>query len=431
MYHVKVRNFRKQALTVFQKSPWVWLTAGSIISQGLNFFSVILRGKLYSPESFGIYSLIVSIAGLLAIALTFSYETFIVPARSEIEAESIFHRGLQLVFRNSIFFGVSIIIVYLIQQSFDYLNRLNLVVLCLSTILGIALALYSLIYQRILREQEFRILATRGPIQSFSIGSFQGIMNFLNLQRFGLVFGEIAGRLIGIAFLITRKRTKLSRKENSHEMTKSGLPGKKLLRINLLGIILDTITGVSLILYASYFYGDYFAGQLSMAQKIVIIPTLFFGTSYAQYVLASKSHSKREGVKLNRSDFDSIIANLAKFGLLFAAILFVSGEWLLDYLIGGAWLPAGRLVTFLLPTLIISFVWNPVSSLYYVYGFWVDFLKLSALRLFSICLGALFTRLLSFDLYYSVLMILCSGALVQILGLLKLRQKFPAVITKL
>jgi O-antigen/teichoic acid export membrane protein len=426
-----VRNFRHQALAIFQKSPWLWLAVGSIISQGFNLISVIFMGKLYSPESFGIYSLVVSIAGLFAISLTFSYETFIVPAKSEIEAKSVFNKGVHLVFRNSIFFGVSISIVYFTQKYFDYLNRLNLSVLYLSTILGIVLALYSLIYQRILREQEFRILATRGPIQSFSIGSFQGIMNFLNFQRFGLVFGEIVGRLIGIIFLVTRKRTKLSRKETAHETPKDSLPNRKLLRTNLFGIILDTLTAASLILYVSYFFGDYFAGQLSMAQKIVIIPTLFFGTSYAQYVLANKSHSKREGIKFNKSDFDATIINLSKFGLLFAVILFVCGEWALEYLLGEEWVPAGKLVTFLLPTLIISFVWNPVSSLYYVYGFWVDFLKLSALRLLSISLSAFITRLLSFDLYYSVLMILCSGALVQTWGLLKLRQKFPVAIREL
>jgi len=107
-----------------------------------------------------------------------------------------------------------------------------------------------------------------------------------------------------------------------------------------------------------------------------------------------------------------------------ALILFLSGSWILGIFLGEEWATAGKLIKILLPFMIISFVWNPMSSYYYVNGLWIEFLKISAIRVLCICLSAASAKLTNMNLYDSTILITVASGGVQVYGLLVLRKSF-------
>ena len=87
-YYPEMNRFLWERRISVWELPIVTLIIGTIVSQSIIFLSTIIMGKLYSPGQFGVYALIVNIAGVLALFLSRSLETFIVPAGTADEANS-------------------------------------------------------------------------------------------------------------------------------------------------------------------------------------------------------------------------------------------------------------------------------------------------------------------------------------------------------
>jgi O-antigen/teichoic acid export membrane protein len=406
-------------------SPVHTLTLGTFLSQLIVFSSTLVMGQIYSPRQFGIYALVVSIAGVTAIFLTKSFETFLVPAESDEECELIFLDSLRLVVKKWLYILALIVTGYTVCLSLDLNVPRILNLFTLSLGLALLFGFYNLTYQLVLRKSKYKVLATRGPLQNSSIGVSQWILHFSFLQNFGLVFGEIVGRLIGLGFLVSNVKSTLAkiprRIWNEPNKEKIRLP----VAINFLSIIFDMLAAASLIILINWFFGNWAGGQVSMAQRMVVLPIVFLGTSFAQYYLSSYSSKRRDGHNLDRSDFDLILVKLILIAVFFAIFLFFAGALLVDIFLGSEWDTAGALIKYLLPMMVISFVWNPMSSFYYVSGLWAEFLKVSIIRLISISLSAFLGKYLELNLYEFTILLTSSSAVIQVYGLFTLRRTFP------
>lgn len=407
--------------------PVATLTFGSVLSQIIIFASTLVMGHLYSPKDFGLYALVISVSGIVGLILSKSYETFIVPSESDEVAEKIFVKGVRLVIKTWIFMVALSFLGFTFLKATDQLPMKSSLVLWLSLVLAPLLSIYSLTYQLILRNMKYRILATRGPIQNSAIGINQGFLYYVNIQSIGLILGEILGRLIGLSFLLSNIRSlsiKLPKKIfKQHKIEKINQP----IMVNFISIGFDMVAAAALLIFVSLTFGDWAAGQLSMAQRIVVLPTVFLGVNLAQYFLSSASHNRRKGINLTSAAFDAALLKLFVTSVGIAIILFISGSWILRIVLGDKWTTAGKLITILLPFMIISFVWNPMSSYYYVNGLWVEFLKISAIRLLCICSGAAIAKLTSMNLYESTILISIASGAGQVYGLFSLRKSFASI----
>ena len=161
-----------------------------------------------------------------------------------------------------------------------------------------------------------------------------------------------------------------------------------------------------------------------MAQRIAVLPIVFLGVNFAQYFLASGSHNQRTGNRMTRAEFDSTLLKLFLLSLGIATILFLSGSWALSVFLGNEWATAGKLIRLLLPSMIISLIWNPMSSYFYVHGLWINFLKISGMRLLITCAGALVARFTKMNLYETTIFLATINGIIQMYGLYILRRIF-------
>jgi O-antigen/teichoic acid export membrane protein len=405
-------------------SPVATLTYGTVLSQSVVFVSTVIMGHLYSPEQFGFYAFIITVAGIFGLTLSKSLETFIVPAKSDEQADGLFVKGLQLVLKNwTILIVINTLVIVLVTTTGDFIS-INFKAIWLSILLAPLLAMYSLCYQLTLRNLKYKVLASRGPIQNSAIGASQWVLSHSSLQSLGLVLGEMAGRVIGLGFLLSSVRVSPKKVLKGFRSKEKQFKVHQPIMVNFLSIFFDLAAASALLVFVNIHFGDWAAGQVSMAQRIVVLPVVFLGVNFAQYFLSSGSVNHRNGVSFLRNEFDSIVRKLFLTALGIAVILFFSGSWILSIFLGGEWRVAGNLIRLLLPFMVVSFVWNPMSSYFYVGGLWSQFLKISTLRVVFICIGAVFAKITQMNLNGATMLIVSLNASIQIYGLYLLRKKY-------
>lgn len=400
------------------------LTYGTVFSQLVVFLSTILMGYLYLPDQFGFYALIIAVAGIFGLILSKSLETFIVPAKSDEQAEGLLLTGVRLVFRNWILLALLNTLVIVFLAVTDEFISINFKAIWLSILLAPLLAIYSLCYQFVLRNLKYKVLATRGPIQNSAIGVSQWVLSHSSFQSVGLVLGEMAGRIIGLGFLLSNVKISPRKVLNDFRFRQEQHKIQQPVVVNFLSISFDLAAASSLIIFISIHFGDWAAGQVSMAQRVVILPVVFLGVNFAQYFLTSGSVNHRNGISMRRDEFDVTLLKLFLTAAGIAIFLFLFGSWVLSFFLGNEWKTAGNLIRLLLPIMVVSFVWNPMSSFFYVGGLWSQFLTVSTLRIIFISVSALLARFAQLNLNETILLITLSNALIQIYGLILLRRKY-------
>jgi len=401
------------------------LSAGSILSQLIIFIVTISVAKIYSPEKFGSYAVIISFANLVAPFLTFSKETFIVPEKSN-------QRALLLLqsIRRTFCLNLSILIIFVcmfLTQKYrlSFLQNVTTSEVLFSILLAGLFATHLIFQQIFLRNEHFNLIAMRGPIQNFGIGAYQVFFGLNRISMNGLIIGEILGRItsIGIYLRHVRRiakkwRTELPIISAVQENTKNNY------FVNFISILFDLFCVSLPLIASSVFYGNYYSGQVNMSLRIASIPTILIGSAFSQYILATGSSSYRESGSMTSESFNSILKRLIPISFLFSIFLFIVGKWGVIPILGEQWGPSGDILKLLTPMIFIGLIWAPLSSLFYVNHMWVSFLKVTVLRLCLMLTAVLLSQLMDFSFQGMIILIFVSSTVAQVVGLHKLLRTF-------
>jgi len=243
-----------------QKGSFQWhkptlgiMTISSGLTQFIGFGSTLALGHVYLPSDFGQYSLAISMATVLAPVLTFSMEIFIVPAKDDREARLYVRRIFMAMLRNF----VILLFCGLLLQHIKIAEVAQSIDITIAGLLGLLLALlyatFSVVTQILLREQEFKKLAIRNPVQNFLIGASQIALSAPITKNFGLILGEFLGRIVGTSFL-ARRATRIYRKWDSLETKDVPKPVKpSLIFVNFSSIVFDLLSVSAVIFFSTAF----------------------------------------------------------------------------------------------------------------------------------------------------------------------------------
>ena len=379
------------------------LIIGSSASHVIILASTFAVAFLYEPHEFGVYSQIASIASVLAPILTLSLESFIIPSDSNRRAKILFKKGISILIVNAIVIFFAILIWNFLYESKNYSYFLSPVVLYFGLLLGCLYGIYAIVFQLVLREREFKNLAFRGPIQNSSIGIFQIACHFTSLKIYGLVIGEIFGRIIGIASLIPSALRIFQSKNPILDPNTDSKPNSEPIWKNFLAIASEMASITLVVLFIAGIFGNSESGQFSLAQRIINFPVVVLGAVLAQFLLATGSAAMRQKNQITLTEFDVIIKKLLFTGIFLALTIYLCAPVLTNLFLGDQWIDAAEYVRYLSPFLVISFVWNPISSFFYIYMEWGKFLFVSFVRLITVILiGFIISYTLLLLLYPSV-----------------------------
>ena len=335
------------------------MSGGIIFGQIITILVSPILTRLYTPEEMGIWGLFLSFVSIASTVGTLRYDVAIVAAKKEKEA---------LLITQSLLYCITLITTVVFGCVFIFLYRYNIFgysVFPRWAILIIILGLIATVWSGILRYWAMR-KAAFATIGSFSViqSLFRalGQIIFAFTGSFGLLFGDIIGRLAGVAVLW---RT-LPRLKKTWCSKKILIKYRAYPFIQLPSSFLDNLAMMAPVPIFTAVYGTVVGGELTLAQRVVFLPLTLIGSAIADVFYSRVAQIVRKDVSILESFLLKIMLRLTILSLFLGAFLWFFAPRLVLVIFGSSWERSGWMVKAMVPWLFFLLVVNPVSRIVFL-----------------------------------------------------------------
>lgn len=341
---------------------------GTTIAQAIPIAISPILTRIYTPEDFGIFTLYLSILGLVAVIATGRYEMAIVLPKSDEEAINIL--ALSIFITLFLTFFTALIIVIFGEKILNMLNANNLGDLLYLMPLSLLLAgLYQSFNYWSNRKKHFKNMANSRIAQTLGSGVGQLGFGFSTLSG-GMILGNLLGGILSVYvlmkkfFLYDKNLIKNVEKEKIIiEMKKY----KNFPLVNSLHVFSDVLkTSLSTMLIASFF-GSSILGFYALSLRILQVPLGIIGSSFGQ-VLYQRFNSAKENNETIYIIAKNILIKLFIIALPVFSLLYFVAPDLFSFIFGEKWRIAGEYTQILLPYLFLNFLISPISQIPIILG---------------------------------------------------------------
>lgn len=334
------------------------LMTGTIGAQIVTFLALPFLSRVFTPEDFGFYSLVIAIAGVIAPAATLRLESAaMLPKENEIV------RALVWVAITSVLI-ISLFTIFIMQVmsnlKYAELDKYQLASVWVGAFVFTG-ALYSLFSQLALRNRAYGLVARRSFARSVVMVVTQLSLGFSARISSGLLIGGLVGQLAGLVTMIrtTRDFTRLPKRAHVWPAI------KRYWRFPVVftpSAVLNALGLQAPLVFFTALFGLAYAGQLGMAERIVAIPVTLIGAAVGQVLDAEITKRMREGQGGLRRSYLKYSGLLAAAGLVVAVLGLTLGGLIVPWLLGEQWMLAGVAVQVLAVTSGIRLVASPLSK---------------------------------------------------------------------
>ena len=387
------------------------LSSASVVAQVINVLSMPLISRLYSPSDFGTLALFSSVVGILSTVSGFRYYLVIPLARTDRYLHS-------LIWTSFIFQSICVVLIAIMVEVasrfiagtaysvlIPYRFLIPLGVFCVG--------IYSLLTQWAIREKEFPLIAKTKLTQTFARAAATLVCGLTGIKPLGLLLGNILGQSFGSTSLLYKlisgsKKIQLSRLH----ITRASIYYRKMFYYDTPGALLNMSGAYLLPIIMAYFFNPAVVGSFSMAQNVLVLPSVLIGTSIGQ-VFRQKARDAlyNGGVAQISLKSASALMRIGCFPVL--AIGFIAPE-LFSAVLGSEWRQAGVFALILGPWVALNFVYSPISSLCTVMMLqkmeFVFVAFYTATRLLSAYVG-------KGDPFFAVTLISITGSIMMVVGI--------------
>lgn len=406
---------------VWSKSTLFRLFSSSAASILIVSVGTLLVTRIYTPSEFGKYSFILSLAMLIAPLLTTTFEIFIVPSQTEEESLLIYKNGCYRALKTAATLLMVTTCIYIVVP--DRIMYLDSYVgpISLAITLALIYGIYNLITQIALRRLDYATVSSRALIQNGTIYSSQLALGNLPFRGLGLIIGEFIGRIVTIIFI--SKRIKLKPLFIFQKPARATSIFRSQIISNTTATIFEIITASSLFFYIYLTENQESSGNFALAQKLLTVPIILFGTTTAQYLFANGSHSVRQGIHMSRSELDQILKRLAIISLAIGVVVFLFGSSAIDLILNSNWESVGSLITLMSPYFIISLIWAQLSFIFYTKDMWRSYFFFASFRFGSTTAALLLCYLANLSQSTSINLVLGTNSTISLVAIGFLRKK--------
>ena len=340
------------------------LMTGTIIAQAIPIAISPILTRIYTPKDFGIFALYMGIASIISVVATGRYEMAIMLPKEDEDVKSLVK--LILLLLGFISF-LSFIFVFLFNEQitnlFDNKDISNwLYFLPISIFL---VGIYQVYNYLLIREKNFKRLATNKIIVSSTNASTQVGLGLTLASSFGLLLGNIFGYIVSIYFIIKSKVV------NSYFQFKN-LPIKnvakeyqKFPKYDVPSVLLNVVANQLPILTIGKFFGLGVLGLYALMYKVLMMPiNLLSGTILDVFKQRATEDFNKYG---NCKDiYIKTFKKLILLGIVPFSIIGLYAQELFAFIFGEEWRKAGEFAQIMAPMLFLKFVINPLSYTFYV-----------------------------------------------------------------
>tara|TARA_B100000963_G_C22639755_1_gene679799 strand:- start:6995 stop:8236 length:1242 start_codon:yes stop_codon:yes gene_type:complete len=338
------------------------LSIGTILGQFAVVLGSVFLARIYSPEHFGDYGLILTIASIAAMCGALSMEHAVVKEKDLKTSNNL----IQI----SLFISVAIFFLLLaLVALFKYFNFYQIRYLNSVPLLFILLTLSNIFYAALNRHENYNELSIIQASRQIFLVLLQISFGILGYLSFGLVGGLIFSLIILVCILIvvTRKLKIFKSFLNFGEYRKLISTNKKFILYSTPQSLINiTATQLPIFIFASFF-NPIILGSYFFAYKLVSMPAALIGQNIKR-VYFRKASELASDFHNQLSIFRTVFGSIALLSILLIALFFPVVENLFILIFGQEWAMASSFCKWMLIWFGANFCIAPCRSLYLVYN---------------------------------------------------------------
>ncbi len=355
----KKTNFASDVLT---------LVGGTTFAQIVTILASPVLTRLYTPEEFGTWALLISITTIVGIIACMRYEFSIMLPESDKEAINLLGLSLSIV---CIITAVSILPIYFFKNEIVLmLNSPQLAdFLWLIPIIIFVNGVFQALNYWNSRTKHFKRLSFAQVSRSLSTTGTQIVSGFLRYPLSGgLIVGTVVGNIVSTLVLGGQiwKDDKNFIKANLHpQKFLQGLKRyKKFPLIDTWSALLNSISWQLPAFLLAFYFSPAVVGFYSIGFRILQLPMSFIGSSLSQVFF------QRASVANSQGSLDALVETVFKLlviiGLFPILTLTFVGSDVFSVIFGSSWAEAGVYAQILSIWAFVWFISSPLSSIYVV-----------------------------------------------------------------
>ena len=363
------KNLQKIWSTDFNKAV-ITLLSGTALAQLITFALYPLISRLYSPTDFGVFGLITSVMGIIALIATTRYELAIILPQDDEEAGNVLSLSFII---NLIISIISLVVIAVLYVFIDDLGKRfqdHQVLLFSIPMLVFFTSSSNILQNWLIRKKEYKSLSASKILQSLLNNGIIILLGLFSIGVLGLFAGLLISLVITVLFLFIRFKKVSNRRILSVEKNGMAMVAKKYIdfpKANSFQALSESFQSQGIIFFISYYFSMQVVGLYSFALRILMAPLFFFVNSFTQvfYQTASERYANGENlVPLLKKT----VSNLALLAFPLMLVLLLFGPSLFAFVFGEEWRESGVYARLLAPYICLDFLRYGVSQLPIILG---------------------------------------------------------------
>ena len=385
----------------------VTLISGTVIAQALPIVLSPWLSRIYSPENFATFALILPIISIGAIISTLRLDVAIVIPENDNEALQLLVSAFIINISITLFSLLITLIFILFGFSESLFPTLNSYLLWTIPIGIFSVGTYQILNFWSTRCKTYRNNAISKIIQSTTTLVCSITIGYLIIGPEGLVIGFVVGYVFGSLTLIYRLRRIINRDViafiNRTLFSQIIKKYRNFVVINTPHAILDIVIDQGIIYLMKVYFTEKILGGFAFAYRYIRSPLSIITSSIYQvfYEQASKLVAESKDI---RPLMYKIQKNLFLIGILPFIFIFLFTPQLFSFVFSEKYRQAGEIARYLLPWIFMNYLVSPISAITLIFNKQKQALMITvidfAARILAIIAGGIF-----FDYTFSFILI--------------------------
>ncbi|MCH2159777.1 MAG: oligosaccharide flippase family protein [Oleiphilaceae bacterium] len=330
-----------------------------MLAVAISLLSLPIITRIYDPEAFGNFQILLSTVGLLSVISCFRYEMAIVLPKSRAEANAVY--TLALILLALFTFLISVLLFFVGEALLSLLGASVLVPYLHFLIVAIFFSGLVQIARYVLtKEKRFGELGKNRVIESASAQGLKIGLGLASPSFLSLCISQLVGYVLSLYLAMKRRSVKIvwSRQRLLFVLRKY----KKFLLFNTPAVFVNTLAlQLPIFMIARYFGAEYVAYYV-MAVKLIEVPLKILGNAISQVYFKQAADIFNQGEGALLSLYKSTVLKLAIIITLPALGIYFLAEPLVPILLGERWSQTGQVMSLLIVWKFFEFLNYPVST---------------------------------------------------------------------
>lgn len=340
------------------------LVSGTLLAQLVPILLQPLLRRFYSPDTYGAYSVYLSIIGILVVISSLKYELAIILPKKEKEAANVLLLSIVLSLIFNIFIIVSILIwkdniASFINLKDDYVGYIF--VIPLGTFL---FSIYQNANYWLIRKKKYVAISQNKIVRRSAEGLGQISFKFLKSSS-GLIMGDIMGHIANVSSILfqLRKSGINSRMFSINKMKYVFQKYNEYPRFNVIPALLSSISVLFPTIIINRLYSSEITGFYDLSKLVLSIPFALIATSVGN-VLLQRVSDKYKSFSSIKMDILHVFIFVLSISLLEIIVIYFFGKEIFRFAFGDVWEYSGRISQILVWVYTLAFIFGSLSTIF-------------------------------------------------------------------